>query len=142
MTRETIDYFESRLTSEELEGHARMYEGALFADDDPRGGSASEFEWIFDPAFPVDDIHAPSCGWQAWFDQEIKFLHEELDGARTWKRLSEEEIEEAIIVVREAGEAWIWDGSHRTAGSVVAGRSTIPAIVGVRQYVPRHTPRL
>ena len=61
-------------------------------------------------------------------------LQADIGSASDWQRICDEPIEEAIVVVLVPGQpAGIWDGWHRAGGSVHAGRTHIPAIVGTRR---------
>jgi len=68
--------------------------------------------------------------WARWFRIECDEIARELDGVREWDVLATEEILEPIVVTIEPDRVQIWDGWHRTGGSITAGRGTIPAIVG------------
>ena len=122
------------LSPEDLRILAQAYEGLIYETDDPRGQPASHYDWHYDPAFPIERLDGPE-DWSSWFDAELEMM--KADGvSRDWDLLAEEEIQEPIIVVDATATAGIWDGWHRTGGSLRAGRTDIPAIVGTPRDKP------
>jgi hypothetical protein len=109
---------------------------------------ATDLEWRVVPDLPLATVEgclvrgsrrrdqALSILWRKWHEGECRLDDEEFDGGREWKALVDEEVREPIVVVIEAGRVQIWDGWHRTGASIVAGRTTIPAIVGTHPDVP------
>jgi len=126
-----VESFYAEASPEQLRELARAHEGVaakttLTADD---------FDWHFDPAFPVAKLVGamPDGDWLGWYEDELAMDRED-EMHRDWDRLSQEEIQEPIVVSFEPdGGADIWDGWHRTAGQIVRGAQTIPAIVGTER---------
>lgn len=111
---------------EDLEAYARIHERV---NED---GYARDFTWTLDPAFPISRLKAPD-DWIAWFDEEAACAAD--DGRPgTYDEILERSIEEPIVLhLDDEAMGRIWDGFHRTGGSVKAGRSTVPAVVGTRR---------
>lgn len=107
-------------------------------DNSDNALKADDAYWVYDPAFPVERLMAAMDGgpeaWAEWYKDELEMDKEE-ELNRYWDELSVEEIREPIIVAFPSnGSVQIWNGWHRTAGSIVSGKKTIPAIYGV----PKH----
>lgn len=118
-------------TPERCAQEARFWEGA---NQDER---AADFDWSFDQALPLstmtgDGLRTPA-DWVAWMKGEIADFA--ADGyPHKYDEVLEEEIQEPIVIhLDENAEGRIWDGFHRTGGSHMAERQTIPAIVGRRK---------
>lgn len=116
-------------TPEELESAAAAEYGALQMPDDPRGQPAHTYSWRYVDEFPIALIDEASFNWRGWFEDEVRMWADEGQPHR-YDELVEGPILEAVVLVEYAGRAWLWDGCHRTAASVVAGRDYVPAIVG------------
>lgn len=109
---------------------------------------AMDLEWRVVPDLPLAVVEGClvrgswprdeplSARWREWHDGECRLDDEEFDGGRGWEAMVEEDVREPIVVTIEPGRVQIWDGWHRTGASIVAGRTTIPAIVGTRPDVP------
>lgn len=96
---------------------------------------AGDCDWYYDPTFPLAKIAGamPNGNWSGWYKDELT-MDQEDELNRSWDRLSQEDIQEPIIVsLGKDGTPDIWDGWHRTAGQIVRGAKTIPAIVGIER---------
>jgi len=98
----------------------------------PEGMEAENYQWQYNPQLPMKsltDIADPEM-WIKWFKQENAMAKE--DG-RSYDYLTREVIRDPIVLVSHGNkiedESMI-DGWHRTAASFVAGRKSIPAIIG------------
>jgi len=124
---------------DELEKQASYFEYDNNLEDKP----ASEYNWEIVPELPLKVFLGKSAesgldkleDWVEWFKQENEMwtdpMSDEPEGKSRWAHLAQEEIQEPIIMVyNDVGEWHIWDGWHRTAASFVAGRKSVPAIVG------------
>lgn len=119
-------------TPAELEQAAYAYQGAMFEPGTPQGKPASAYVWRFEPAYPLAkwensvDSHA---NWRTWFADECKMWADEGQPDR-YQDIVDEPIYEPVIAVEIDGIPYLWDGSHRVGGSVVAGHAALPAIIG------------
>lgn len=92
--------------------------------------TAADADWVLVPEFPLSEI-MPLVGdqqaWAKWLENEHEDGYEGIDGSV--------EPDDPIIVAYDpadnGGKAMIWDGWHRSAGAIISGRTTIPAVVGV-----------
>lgn len=129
-----------RMDEDALRQQARYHQGAC----DDGDMDVSDLRWTLVADLPlavlenclfrsghVVPVDAPRQ-WTSWFHQECEMLAEEIGDASDWERLSVQEILEPVVVTVEADRVQIWDGWHRIGASFAAGRTTIPAIVGVR----------
>lgn len=92
-----------------------------------------EFEWEQVDDFPVDDLLKvmSQIDWQQWWEEELDNEENYCDGDGRWSRLATEEIQNPIVIVqREDGSYYIWDGWHRSAAAVVSEKETIKAVFG------------
>ena len=118
-------------TPERCAEEARFWEGA---NQDEK---AADFDWSFDPALPLstmtgDGLRTPEA-WAAWMAEEIEAAADD-ERPGKYDEILEKDIQEPIVIhLDEAGKGRIWDGFHRTGGSHMAERRTIPAIVGRRK---------
>lgn len=85
--------------------------------------------WEFRQALPLS-LFGPIERWTEWFASECSLWAEEGEPHR-FDSMKSGCIHEPIVVLMRAGEAHVWDGSHRIAASLIARKTTIPAIVGV-----------
>lgn len=124
---------EASMTPEQLEAEARGWEHAC------QNELASDFNWHFDPAFPLDKV-AFEEGTPESRETWIEFMKDEIE---MWKEegqpdrfddLLHEDIHTAIVLhIGSDGRGYVWDGCHRTGATAMKGLPTIAAIVGVRK---------
>jgi hypothetical protein len=126
---ENVLHSYERASEDQLRQIARIEGGAANGTLTPEDCS-----WNYDPAFPLERLVAcmPNGEWAEWYKEETQMDIE--DGlSRGWEEMAHEDIQEPIVIaVNSAGEVDIWDGWHRTAGQMVRGAKTIPAIVGTQ----------
>ena len=122
-------------TPPDIEEYAADYE----EDNNLENRGAHEYLWELVPQFPMAAFLKPSAetsinsaqDWIEWFKQENDWSDVDAPEGR-WGYLAQEaEIDEPVIVVyNPEGEWHIWDGWHRVGSSFVAGRKSVPAVVG------------
>lgn len=88
-----------------------------------------EYEWRLEKAYPIANLN-PEVDKVAWMKHEIEIWSSEGQPNRYDDEIAGP-IREPIIVVEINGVGEIVDGWHRTGGSALAGRDTIPAVVGI-----------
>ena len=123
-------YYE-KASQEQLVVEAEVHEGALYDTDGSSVEStpARDLVWVFEENYPIDQIkfgggdepNSPE-DWALWFQVENK--------SGRYSSMVDEIFEPVIIVESSNGIGYLWEGCHRTGASCLAGRSTIPAIVG------------
>jgi hypothetical protein len=87
-----------------------------------------DYDWIYDAAYPIANLN-PDIDKAKWMKDEVAMWADEGDPNRYDSEINDP-IEEPIIVVEIDGVGEIVDGWHRTGGSVLSGKETIPAVVG------------
>jgi len=128
---------------EKLQDHG--YDGIVFAelieqvslyddqweDEHPAGQPAESFFWEELSSFPLTRFNEMgSAEWVKWFRTEQDIWTEDGQPDR-YDDMLNEEIEIPVIAVElENGDIHIWDGYHRIGASIVAGRESVPAIIG------------
>jgi hypothetical protein len=76
--------------------------------------------------------------WKEWFDDELAMKEDQYGTDWEWRRLLEEDIEEAVVILDHEG-LLIWDGWHRSAASVIKGKA--PLVVLGRERTFDHVPK-
>lgn len=66
--------------------------------------------------------------WKVWFNDEVKGLSD-IRGEDYFEDMLKNPIREPVYISEIDGKAYIWDGWHRVAASIKAGRLTLPAAV-------------
>jgi hypothetical protein len=99
------------------------------APGDPGHCAPNAAIWEVQEAFPLA-LFGPIERWVEWFAGECGLWAEEGEPNR-FDSMKSGEIREPIVLLMRNGVAHVWDGSHRIAASLVAGKATIRAIVGV-----------
>ena len=102
-------------------------------EDHPAGRPPNTFHWDEHKEYPVSNFITANDtkeAWIEWFKFEQKIWADEGQPDRFDDMLTAEIAEPVYGVDLGDGEALLWDGNHRVAASVVAGRETIPAIIG------------
>ena len=127
IVEEGTSMWEARQSPESLREAARDHFGAC----DDGSLTPDDADWTFEPAYPLDKLPVPKEGWEAWWEGEKQISLEY--GLTHRLDFEHEPITEAIYVSEDAGHVQIWDGWHRAGGSIVSGRTTIPAVVGRRK---------
>ena len=97
-------------------------------------GPATRFSWREEPNFPIDRI-AGKHNIVQYFERDQKAWAEDGDPGY-YDDMLNEPIQEPVIVVQIGGLAYLWDGNHRIAASILTGRTTIPAYVGTPLKIP------
>lgn len=128
IVEQAFDY--GSLSQEQLVAH-------VAAEDDNSDGKlhVNDAHWVYDSHFPIDRLIPAMAGgvraWREWYADELELDREE-ELRRGWADLSVEEITDPVIVAfPDDGSVQIWNGWHRTAGSIARGAATIPVIYGV-----------
>ena len=109
--------------------------------NDPGDVAASDLDWRYEPAYPVDDlVHLMSGGdWSRWLQEQTEWREQELGHTDWLRRFSSwwlaTPTDEPVVLVEDADgkSEGIWDGWHRTAVSIHNRRPTLPAFVGRRR---------
>jgi hypothetical protein len=123
-------YSEATMSPEQLRGMAAYWQDAI------QDAKADDFDWHFDPAFPISNINGGDDtlnpeGWATWMKDEIQMWAEEGEPDR-YDDMFGHRIEEPVVLhLDKSGHGHIWDGCHRTGACAMQGVATIPAIVGV-----------
>jgi hypothetical protein len=113
----------------QLREDARSWRGNVYAEGTPGDCDPDEANWRYVENFPLSFLQHHGDDWQGWLEGEIRDF--ELAGDdRGYRAMLGEPIVEAIVVLMVDGKGYIWDGWHRTAASIVSGRTHIKAIVG------------
>ncbi len=110
---------------------AAFHHGAIYGDDEPGGGHPDGFIWTYDPALPVaQTIDGLGPADRAdWMRCEV--AADDADGgARGYRAMVGETIEEPVIIVRTAGALYCWDGNHRIGACCLGNVTTLPAVIG------------
>jgi hypothetical protein len=106
------------------------------------------YEWSFEPAFPVRMFLERPVGhfvklarggvapaaledWMLFYEQERARNPEYYDALSAEWKASPEALGPVIVALLPNGRMDIGDGWHRVALSLILGRETIPAVVGV-----------
>ena len=128
--RKWINLLSESYVPNDLEQYASGYMRGMGASSHPDAiQHESKYDWRFEPNYPISNLN-PDVGFREWMLEEIKMWAEEGQPDR-YDREINDPIEEPIIVVEIDGVGEIIDGWHRTGGSALSGRTTIPAVVGV-----------
>lgn len=108
--------------------NAKSYEGACFGEGEVGHAPTESLQWYVVDNYPLNRIwNRPDA---EWFAAE-RAMHAEDGRPEMYDDMLSEPILEPIIVRQADGLGYIWDGWHRTAASVVLGRDSIIALVGV-----------
>lgn len=93
-----------------------------------------EIGWAYEDSFPVSRLLEimPSDKWKEWLAEEIDMLDQEYGDGKRWRCLTEEHIEEPVVMLDHGGLT-IWDGWHRSAAAVAKGASTLRAVIGTKR---------
>ncbi len=91
---------------------------------------AKDFEWRLDPNYPLSNLN-PEVDKVEWMKEEIEMWADEGEPNRYDDEIKGPIRDPIIVIEIENGVGEIIDGWHRTGGSALAGRTTIPAVVGV-----------
>lgn len=131
--REWIDLVED-WGNDAILNSARAYQGAIYDIGEPGGGKVEDFNWHVDPHYNINkkiDSLTPQQRVE-WMQAEIKAWADEGEPDRFDDMLDEPIVEEIIAVEEKDGATFLWDGNHRVGASLLTGRTTVPAIVGIR----------
>lgn len=100
-------------------------------NDHPAGQPADTFFWEEIKEYPVQKFNEMSLTeWLLWFKAELEIWAQEGQPDRFDDMLNEDISTPVIGVDLGDKGIYIWDGYHRIAASITAGRSFIPAIIG------------
>ncbi|MDW1583262.1 hypothetical protein R7Q39_19585 [Vibrio sp. 947] len=66
--------------------------------------------------------------WKVWYNDEVKDLSD-IRGEDYFEDMLKNPIRDPVYISEIDGKAYIWDGWHRVAASIKAGRLTLPAAV-------------
>lgn len=114
----------------DLAHYASAYMNGMGASGHPDACQHEDaYDWRYEADYPIGNLN-PSIDKAEWMKEEIEMWNDEGQPNRYDQEINEP-IEEPITVVEIDGVGEIIDGWHRTGGSVLAGRSTIPAVVGI-----------
>lgn len=128
--RNWIDLLSETYIPDDLAEYASGYMRGMGASSHPDAiQHESKYDWRFEPNYPISNLN-PEVDFREWMLEEIEMWAEEGQPDRYEEEINSP-IEEPIIVVEIDGVGQIIDGWHRTGGSVLAGRTTIPAVVGI-----------
>lgn len=100
-------------------------------------GKPKDYEWKYEPKFPVASLKKIRSDWPAWFKAEGEewiYNHgpeERKDHFDKWSQ--EPELKPIMLAEGTDGKLHIWDGHHRIGKAVTIDMKTIPAIVGKRK---------
>lgn len=118
----------SRLATEAELQEIKSYEGACFAKGETGHAPTESLQWYLVEDYPLSRI--AFCPDEAWFAAERK-MHAEEGRPEMYDDMFSGPIHTPIIVRQDGDLGYIWDGWHRTGASVVLGRTSIIALVGV-----------
>lgn len=124
------------MTIESLSPDVLLREAAAYVNDnhspgDPGHHEPSEATWTQEVLRPdqLTNVFASRKEAAAWMANEIE-MDEAEELHRDWRALLTEPIrEEVVLLIRDDGKAYIWDGWHRAAASIATDRP-LAAIVG------------
>lgn len=112
----------------------RAYARSVFGDNDDGTLHPDDADWTAErlPTAILMPLIGDRAAWKAWFDDEVAARYEEIEPGYSvhWEEFAKEETDEEIVVSIVDGTVQIWDGWHRTAGAIIRGAETIPAVVG------------
>lgn len=121
----------------------RAYARSVFGDNDDGSLHPDDADWTVErlPTALLMPLMGDRDQWKTWFDEEVAARYEEIEPGYSvhWEEFAEAETDEEIVVSIVDGTIQIWDGWHRTAGAIVRGAETIPAVVG--RPIPRPLPQ-
>ena len=127
--RQWINLIEN-YTPEQIASEAGGYMRGMGASGHPDAcHHEDDYDWRYEPNYPISNLN-PEVDKVEWMKEEIEMWDEEGQPNRYDDEIKGP-IHNPIIVVEINGVGEIVDGWHRTGGSAMAGRETIPAFVGV-----------
>lgn len=134
MSEQAVHHVEERRVRWASRDEAALMDYAACCGEPLDPVDVEELDWIYIDALPVSFLGTPEY-WRTFWEQQAGF--HEPDRLALWQRMLTETIRDPIVISMHErtpdGEdaTMSWDGLHRTAATVLSGRSTIPAIVGL-----------
>lgn len=126
----SIDLVTETYIPDDLSEYASGYMRGMGASSHPDAIHKEDaYNWRYVPDYPISNLN-PDVDKRAWMLEEIDMWADEGQPDRYHSEIHDP-IEEPIIVVEIDGIGEIIDGWHRTGGSILGGRTTIPAVVGI-----------
>jgi hypothetical protein len=109
-------------------GMAALYVDAMFTPDEPGWCDPAHAQWRFDPHLSISEL-GPEQGWLTLIQEDIQNWTEEGQPNR-FRDMIRHRIRMPIVVLVRDEQHYVWDGAHRIGASLLAGRTTIPAVIG------------
>lgn len=85
---------------------------------------ADELRWLIVENYPVARL--AGLPDRQWWEQE-----QAASGGR-WSELESQDVILPVVIMDDGQAGHVWDGYHRATATVLRGKATLPAIVGVR----------
>lgn len=135
--RNWINLITETYVPDDLAEYASSYMRGMGASGHPDAiHHQDDYEWRYEPIYPISHLNTEGFDMGEWMLEEIDMWAEEGQPDRYESEINDP-IREPIIVVEIDSKGEIIDGWHRVGGSVLGGRDTIPAVVGILNQ--RHT---
>lgn len=112
-----------------LRDQAAQHVDAIYGIGEAGYCHPSKADWRQIDQFPIAAFLHLMEDWQQWFADEVQMDVDDQLG-RDWSCMTVQDIREPIVAILRGEDGYIWDGWHRVAACIVAGREYIPAIVG------------
>ena len=114
--------------SSEWVREAHLYQGMVYRFGESGFAVANELEWFEVSNYPISRLIDATD--KNWLDAECQMWADEGYPQR-YNDIISQDIVDPIIVYDDGNNGYTWDGFHRIAATIVKGKTTIKAVVGI-----------
>ncbi|KAF1702898.1 hypothetical protein CSC66_08985 [Pseudoxanthomonas kaohsiungensis] len=113
-----------QLASAQQEEEAASVQYENQAAGDAGYAPADELRWLIVDNYPVARL--AGLPDRQWWEQE------QAGSGGRWSELESQDVILPVVIMDDGQAGHVWDGYHRATATVLRGKATLPAIVGVR----------